>query len=336
MNSAPTPTFLSSVDDQLGPSEKRFFGKGFRRVSYEHTDIRVTRTTDVTNDVRVTSSLAVRYPDDWSKKGAKGQLPPHFSTIDGLVTAAELSELCIAGDGPAGTERAWLRSVRISAGTTPMEDLGDLRAHAVRRSREPSRADPSLWVSLVDCTVGTMRTRCEVVHPATDPVPGEHVHASPDALLGPAEQRYFGQGFRSRRQEIRNVSVDPGGLRAEADLALAGDGPHPWPTSGLEAAHQPSVTMVDAFVTALQLAQVMLYDLDGMRRADSDTLWMRRTAMSAARPDRPTGHGVRVDTAIEHPLLLETDDAVWRTADIVGDLGGVHVDCAVAHRLRTA
>ncbi|MEE2049175.1 AvrD family protein [Nocardiopsis tropica] len=324
------------MDDQLGPREKRFFGAGFRRVSYGHTGVRVERVAGPVNDTRVSSRLSVRYPGDWSKKGGAHELPPHFSTIDGLLIAAELSELCIAdveSAGVAETGAAWLRNVRISAGGEPQEDLGRIDARAVRRSCAALPDAPGWSVSVVDSTIGTMRVRCEVVHPTTAYTPGVHTCATPDDLLGPAGGRYFAEGFRSRGQEIRDVAVDPGSLRAEAVLALSDDGPSVRPGGGLEADYQPSVTMVDAFVTALQLAQVMLYDLDGMRRADSNTLWMRQTTMSAVRPDRPAGDGVRVDTAVSEPNLLRMGGAVWRTADIVGDLGGVRVSCAVTHRL---
>lgn len=90
--------------------------------------------------------------------------------------------------------------------------------------------------------------------------------------------------------------------------------------------------MIDAFVTALQLAQVMLYDLDGMRRQDSNTLWMRQTTLTASRPDRPA-EGIAVTTRLDDPGLLRMGGGTWRTLDVVAELGGIQVRSAVAHRL---
>ncbi|WP_159944511.1 MULTISPECIES: AvrD family protein [unclassified Nocardiopsis] len=327
---------ISTVDEILGPGEKRFFGSGFRRVDYRYHDTKVSAEPDQ-QKVEVTSGMTVRYPEDWSRKGTERKIVPHFSTIDALVAAAELSELCVtgrSGNGDPETSSAWLRSVRILAGGTPMEELDRIPLRAVRRSLAPLAEDPSWSVSVVDGTVGNMRVGCEVIHRTGTGPRGEHVYSSPDDVLGEAGDRYFGKGFTSRRQEIRNVVVDPNGLRARADLSLHQDGPYARSGTGLEADYQPSVSMVDGFVTALQLAQIMLYDLDGIRREDSNTLWMRQTVLRAARPNRPAGADrVGVTTTITEPALIRMGGFPWRTGDIVGEFDGLRVTCSVAHRL---
>ncbi|MCC8454818.1 AvrD family protein [Streptomyces rochei] len=330
MTPTSAPTVLASVDDHLGPAEQRFFGRGFRRVAYDIGELRLTRAADGT--VRAASSVGVRYPADWSKKAAGADLLPHFSTVDGLVVAAQLAEACLTGLVP-DLRDGWLRRVRITAGTSPQEDLARLPAEATLRRTDPLAGEPGRAVSLVDCAVGTMRTRCEVVHALpTGAVPAPGPYAGLDALLGPAADRYFGTGFTTRRQLIRDVAVDHRALSAEAALTVVHEDGAVAPTAGLEGAHQPSVSMVDAFVTALQLAQTMLYDLDDMRRQDSNTLWMRQTTLTATRPDRPTT-AVPVTTALDEPGLLHMGTGTWRTLDVVAELAGLQVRSAVAHRL---
>lgn len=323
-------TVVASVDDHLGPAEQRFFGRGFRRVGYDIGELRLTRGANGT--VRAASSVGVSYPADWSKKAAGTDLLPHFSTVDGLVVAAQLAEACLAGRVPDLRE-GWLRKVRITAGTSPQEDLARLPAEATLRRTDPLAGEPGCAVSLVDCTVGTMRMRCEVVHALpTGTVRDAGTYADLDALLGPATDRYFGTGFTTRRQFIRDVAVDHGALSADAALTVVHEDGAVVPTAGLEGAHQPSLSMVDAFVTALQLAQIMLYDLDGMRRQDSNTLWMRQTTLTASRPDRPT-EALPVTTRLDEPGLLHMGGGTWRTLDVVAALAGLRVRSAVAHQL---
>ena len=333
MTTSSARTVLASVDDHLGPAEQRFFGRGFRRVGYDIGATHLARTAAGTLLVR--SSVGVHYPADWSKKAAGTDLRPHFSTVDGIVIAAQLAEACLSGTG-ADLRDAWLRKVRITAGANPQEDLGRLPAEATLRRTDPVPQDSSRAVSVVDCAVGTMRLRCEVEHahaPApARPVPEERTHPGLDALLGPAANRYFGVGFTSRRQYVRDVEVDHRTLSAVATLTVAQEDGAPVPTAGLEGAHQPSASVIDAFVTALQLAQIMLYDLDGMRRQDSDTLWMRQTTLTASRPDRPA-EGIPVSTRLDDPGLLRMGGDTWRTLDVVAELAGLHVRSALAHRL---
>ncbi|MEU5000854.1 AvrD family protein [Streptomyces sp. NPDC021622] len=328
MTASSAQTVLTSVDDYLGPADRRFFGRGFRRVQYDIGDARVARTG---NSVEALATVGVAYPADWSTKAAGTDLRPHFSTIDGLVVAAQLAEACLTGPG-ADLRDAWLRKVRLTAGSSPQEDLDRIPARATLRRTEPVVADPARAVSVVDCAIGTMRVRCEVEHARIGSPVRERTYTGLDALLGAPADRYFGTGFTARRQLIRDVSVDQERLRASAGLTVADEDATPLPTAGLEGAYQPSVSMVDAFVTALQLAQIMLYDLDGMRRQDSETLWMRQTTITASRPDRPR-QGVPVTTHLADPDLLRMGGGTWRTLDVVAELAGLRVRSAVAHRL---
>ncbi|MFE2015715.1 AvrD family protein [Streptomyces sp. NPDC059491] len=328
MNTSSAPPRAESIDDLLGPAGGRFFGRGFRRVAYDIGDVRLARGPQGTTTA--STSVGVRYPADWSKKKAGSDLRPHFSTVDGIVIAAQLAEACLGGPG-ADLRDAWLRSVRLSAGSAPQEDLDGLRAEATVRGTEPVPRTPGRSVSRVDCAIGTMRVRLEVEHSSACTLAAEQAGTALDALLGPAGERYFGTGFTRRTQHIRRVDVDPERLRASSALTLAQDDATV-PRAGLEGAFQPSVSMIDAFVTVLQLAQIMLYDLDGMRRQDSNTLWMRQTTLTASRPDRGDTD-LTVEAALEDAQVHRMRGETWRTLDITGELPGLTVRSAVAHQL---
>ena len=322
---ASAPAMLSTVDDYLGPGEKRFFGCGFRRVGYRVSEIESTCTD--TGELRAESTVGLAYPADWSRKNASRDLRPHFSTIDALVLAVEASELALTDAYGPELGRLWVRRVRISAGTKPQEDLGRLPIRLTGRTENKGdRAD-----SVTDCRIGTMRVRTDLVHAEVTPRPGTRRYDTPSTVLGPAADRYYGEGFKAWSQEIRDVRIDRGALRAAAHLALSPDDSLVTPT----VRSAPSVSMVDGFVTALQLAQVLLYDLDDVRRADSETLWMRQTVLTCARQELPCPDGVDVATWLENAERISMGGALWRTADIVGDIGGIELRSAVTHRLPT-
>lgn len=315
----PVNTTLPAVDDILGPAEKRFFGRGFRRVGYDVSELRTGCADGVP---WASASVDVSYPSDWSRKAVGTDLRPHFSTIDALVLGAQLAEHCLLSPGqtPEILAAGWLRKVRITAGSKPQEDLVGLKATARRKSVQP--IEPGWAVSVFDFAIGAMRVQSEVVHPTAELTEGEW---TPEKL---PEDRYYGAGFKARGQRIRDLEVQDQ-TKARAVLELSDECLKP--ATGLEAAYHPAPSMVDAFVTALQLAQVMMYDLDGVPRQDSDTLWMRQTTMTAPKPSKT--REIPVTTELADPALLQMGGDTWRTFTVLAEVAGINVRSAVTHRL---
>ncbi|MGP4113744.1 AvrD family protein [Streptomyces sp. 4N509B] len=317
-----------TVDDFLGPGGKRFFATGYRRVEYHFGKVRIS--VDGEAAARVSTTLTLHYPSDWSKKSARGAIPPHLSTVDAVVVGAQLTELCLTqtfGLTPRQRARTWLAGITIRAGSTPDEALDDVAVTATLLGSTPG--GDGLTRSVVETVVGRMRVRCEAVHDSAPARPGTVLLAGPDDLLGPADSRYYGTGFTRGAHRVDDLSVDAAGMLATASVTLRASGA----TAGIEGAHQPRATPVDCFVTGLQLGQVLLYELDAMGRGTSDTLWMRSTAIELP---RPTGHAmVRLPlaTRLRRPALVEMRGGVWRTADIVAELGALRFTCNVTHRL---
>ncbi|MDX6279372.1 MAG: hypothetical protein QOH03_443 [Kribbellaceae bacterium] len=316
----PVNTTLPAVDDILGPAGSRFFGRGFRRVGYDVSELRAGSADGVP---WASASVDVSYPSDWSRKAVDTDLRPHFSTIDALVLGAQLAERCLLSPGqdPELLAVSWLRKVRITAGSKPQEDLVGLKATARRKSVQPAD-EPGWSVSVFDSAIGAMRVQSEVVHPTAALTPGEWTL---DEL---PEDRYYGAGFKARGQRIRDLEVRDQ-TKATAVLELSDEGQKA--ATGLEDAYQPSPSMVDAFVTALQLAQVMMYDLDGVPRQASDTLWMRQTTMTAPKPSKT--RDIPVTTELADPALLQMGGDTWRTFTVLAEVAGINVRSAVTHRL---
>ncbi|OLF17258.1 AvrD family protein [Actinophytocola xanthii] len=313
-----------SIDDYLGPAEGRFFGSGYRRARHEVGEVVVGA------DSGTRSTVDVHYPANWSRKGDEADLRPHLSTVDMLVLGVQLSEAHLAhglGLSPAQRARSWVRTVTLRAGTTPQEDLTGLGGTAMPRGTRAVSDTES--VTTYDCAVGAMRARCELQHPAGT---GAHRGSRFDSLddaLGPADTRYYGAGLATRTHRITDVQVDLARLRARADLRL-----DPVVVNGgVDGAYQPGVSLVDAFVADLQLAQVMMYELDSVRRQDSNTLWMLRTTLEATDPHRPCAGPVECRAAITGKRLLPLRGGTWRTVDIEGECGGVSLRAAFAHEL---
>jgi hypothetical protein len=331
--------FISSIDDYLGPGETRFFSRGYQRAAYRVKGLAADAADAPQTGVRGT--VDVSYPADWSKKKQGTDLRPHLSTIDALVLGVQLAELHLAhayGLGPDDLSVARLRKVVLRAGSEPQEDLIGIPLSACLKSPADQPDADGLYRSQYECRVGMLRVRCEIDHPIVRRAYRDAEFESFDAVLGPGSSRFYGDGFRLRRHSIQDIALDLDELVAEAAVRFTTVPGSPVPTEGIGGARQPAVTLVDCFVVNLQLAQVLMYELDGLSRANSNTLWMMQTAMTApAEPDLLVLDDedalLRTRTAITAKHLLNVRGGIWRNVDLRASLAGIDMRCSFAHEL---
>jgi hypothetical protein len=340
-----------SIDDYLGPGSQRFFASGFRRARYDVTEVAVLAgdhlapvpgdpapgdTMPAETWAGARARIGLSYPSDWSTKADRTDLRPHLSSIDLLVLSAQLCEVHLAHAHCLDSRQrglAWLRKVSLRAGQLPQEDLLGMSASAVLVSTDPVSGADGLHASVYDCAVGVMRARLEIVHPVAHPAGGQWTYQSMEQALGPAAARYYGDGFKTRRQVITDVAVDLDQLVASATVGVEPIGELAVPGGGIEGQFQPTLTMVDAFVTSLQLGQVLLYELDSVPRERSNTLWMVRTTLESDGPPRPYTGELPVQTAVTRKHLLPMRGGKWRNVDFTSSCGGITIRASFAHEL---
>lgn len=330
-----------SIDDYLGPGSHRFFASGFRRAKYDVTEVAVTAgdctaQTPEGSEAGTRARIGLSYPADWSTKADRNDLRPHLSTIDLLVLSTQLSEVHLAHayslDSPQRSI-SWLRKASLQAGRQPQEDLVGMSGSAVLISTDPMPGADRMHASVYDCAVGVMRARIEIVHPAAGTCDGQWDYQSLEQALGPAASRYYGDGFKTRRQVITDVTADLDQLVATANVDVEPVGELAVPADGIEGRFQPTFSMVDAFVTSLQLGQVLLYELDSIPRERSNTLWMVRTSLESDTPPHPYTGGLTARTAIARKHLLPMRGGTWRNVDFTSSCGGVTIRASFAHEI---
>ncbi|AUG78957.1 hypothetical protein CFP65_4203 [Kitasatospora sp. MMS16-BH015] len=327
---------LHSIDDYLGPGETRFFSRGYQRAGYDvHA---LVATPAGAEEPGVRGTLDLDYPADWSKK-KDGDLRPHLSTVDALVLGVQLAELHLAhayGLGPVERRSVRLRKVSMRAGTTPQEDLTGVPLTGRLVGTEADQEAAGGHRSSYECTVGKLVVRCTIEHPVTAEATAEARWDSLTDALGPGEPRFYGEGFKLRRHTIEDVRVDTEELSAAAAVRFTPVEGSPAPVEGIEGDGQPSVSLVDCFVVNLQLAQVLMYELDSITRAESNTLWMMQTVLTAPELREPlpaAEEPLAATAAITDKRLLPLRGGRWRSVGIQGRLAGVEMRCTFAHEL---
>ena len=326
--SAPVKSF-AHVDEALGPAETRFFGHGYRRVTYDFGPLtcRYTSATETAN-----TTVRLTYPSNWSKKEPSRLQRPHLSSLDAIVIGAQIADALLTHwfrlDG-AGRSAAWVKEIFIKAGTAPQEDLEIL---PVTGSVLASVAVDSFWqATTIAVSVGSMRVRLQVVHPGGYRGDQEGTYPSLDALLGPAGVRYYGTGFAQRTHEMLGVRVDTHEGAGSGSVRFA-EGPTP-ARGGVEGRYQPAASLIDVFVANLQLGQILLYAMDGIERSESNTLWMRSATIVTTHAPVPLSNDLYVFAALKETDVHSVEGDRWRTATLVGALSGLNLTCKLTHKL---
>jgi hypothetical protein len=324
-----------TVDDYLGPGERRFFGWGYKRADQIVRDLRTE--TDAEGTGHVSARASVTYPTDWSRKGTTDQ-PPHLSSIDVLLVAGEVAEAYLTHTlrlDPAERSRLRLRRVVIKAGRKPVEEeLADFAVRATLVQLPADEPESGLRLTVADCQVGALRVRCEIEHPAGLPDPRPGSYGRLEELLGAPALRPYAHAHKGKSQRVEELAVDGPNHCAEALLSVVHDSAEPFDMTGLESHGHTGTSLVDAFVAAIQLGQILLYDMDSVDRADSNTLWMRSTVIDATGQNFAPVSPERLSVWLENSELLTTREGdVWRSADIAGLFHGLTIRCSVAHRI---
>jgi hypothetical protein len=280
---------------------------------------------------------------DWSTKASGVPIQPHLSTVDMLLVAVQMAELDLRhgfGITADSIRQARVRRATIMAGQRPQERLRDHEVKSTCRESVPlvsgSPGSPGSPVgrSSYECHTGSLRATCDIEHPQA-PESTRRVASFPalSDALAPAGQRYYGDGYKNDRHVIEDVGLDMVRMTASGRAIFTSSHSHA-ASEGIEGDSRRTPTLVDAFVVCMQLAQVLIYELDAITRAESATLWMLRTHLIG--PD-DIGHAAMssgiAEVSITSAHLIPLRGERWRNVDLAGAIGGVRMQASFAHRL---
>jgi hypothetical protein len=321
-----TPIRYDSLDLALGRSEDRYFGSGYIRVTQSLARIAATPGSVAP---AVSAVGRVLYPADWSRKGAGRMVAPHLSSLDMLLLACTVAEVSLAhsrGLSPAQLRRSWVSRIDLRTGNEPQVGVGEIPVTATETG---SRLDRESSVTTFAVQVGGAKVSLDVVHDSGELRSGPASEfESAEELLGPDRERLYGAAYKDSLIETADIELqaEDGVVRAQHQVRMAA------PSVGAEAAFGPSLSYPDVLIAAAQLSQILVYQMDDISRADSNTFWLRRMTLSAESPDRICQQIASEVRVVKH-RVLDRPEHIWSTSDVAIQFGAVHVDASVAHEL---
>lgn len=310
----PTSMAGDGFERVLGPAGRRYFGGGYRRTLYELDDVQLEES-------RAQAVAQVEYPASWSTKTGATRLVPHLSTIDAAILATRMAEVLLqraSGLNPEQIRRAWIRSLSIRSGSSPVEALNTVRIEA---RIVASHVEDGLLVTELDQRIGGMVVAASVVHERGGNHHGEHATAT--WPVGPMTDLF-------RRTEhhtsIEHLDIESGVLICRHHLT-----PHPAVAEGLESAYWPAPTLVDCLVLAGQMAQVLTYESDEVDRDATSTLWMRRASFTAGSPAERSNSTTAKMALVDRRTMHRGERTVSSVRVTMPSLFGVSVEASLGY-----
>ncbi|MCU0762635.1 MAG: AvrD family protein [Hydrogenophaga sp.] len=245
--------------------------------------------------MRFSSLGEVLLPDMWSLKGGSQQ-KPHLSTIDVIELALECLRqfrICLRRGHELSTDL--LDGMSIVAGKSPIEDDMDAIPITGQVTHDGNGSEVmALRVGNMDVTL----------------------------YMRPESQRVTrGMTFSRRPVELGQVLLNAEKMHASAMAS-------PKPT-------EPGMawSLSASFACALQLGQLLLYKLDKVERASSNTLWMKKTEIRFSDLVPCSGGVQPIHVHLDDVLKYDKPDGEWRRANVCASFCNTQITCRVTHRL---
>lgn len=293
-------SFFKEADEFLGDKSTRYFGAGYINCSQDISNFQIQSES---LDTLIFSCLGkVVLPQTWSMKGSNNQ-KPHLSTIDIIELSLLTFDKFIQDIHHHPTcSKKLIYKINITAGKSPVES--DFEKIEITGSLKKLNKD----TNILDMNISNMNIQIFYCNDTHKIEPIEFGHYSKTPL------------------EINDVMINVDELKAAAlvnNRRILKENIEPWSTSCL-------------FSAGLQLGQILLYQLDSISRAESNTLWMKKTEIFflSNQPNIDVSHPIF--TRLENVKRYTKADGDWRRADIYSIIGNTKIICSVTHKLPIA
>ncbi|NUJ88824.1 hypothetical protein HOW07_12485 [Plantibacter sp. MCCC 1A11337] len=297
-----------TFEDALGPGTGRYLATGHKAVDrrLRHLEVEVDGSRVVASAVGTAS-----YPVNWSTKPGK-VLVPHLSSIDAFAFAEKTLVLALSSENHEATGLHILEA-ELRAGSKPHGELRQIPVRCVVQNRHETD------VIAAECTVGGIIVRLLV--------------------------RAQGDQYRRERGESESL------LGARRNVEVVSTSSQAWlstfeePNASAEfvdARHIPDLTTSDELLSQLstvdllalsaQQAQVLIYRIGGVSRAEADTLWMRK-AVFRTPPREAQISSVDMRLEIVKATSLVRGEQQWKLFEVTATTStGASAAASLAYR----
>ena len=307
----------SSVEEVLGPKDKRYCSAGFKNVNFSFSNVAIENSS-------LEAKVHVDFSKKWSSKNDES-LKPHLGTTEYFNIAVILSELLLLShfelDGLAVSKS---RVTYLKMKAKPAGDLQLIQDVKVDYSGTLDEKS-GFGASSFDIGIGHMAIRLTIVHEMGKPRT-EAPYADFSIYLNHLEPHFYKTGYKECETDIEDVEVDVEERLVQSAVRFKSPSDH-FGTGSF----YPTMNIANFILLAGQLMQVLLYELEGIGRDQSKNLWLRGLEVNFNEPVSTMNAEAMVYCQTFKEVILRGEK--WRIADFAVSMDTLSAKFNMTHQI---
>ncbi|WP_460058916.1 AvrD family protein [Pseudolactococcus yaeyamensis] len=320
--------FFKDIDDILGDKATRYFGSGYKQVTYDILEL-------ILADDIISATTTIHYPLSWSRKDNETELVPHLSTIDATYIGLQLCESFLTQQfGLALVSRSdlFIKRLHLKAKNGVLENLSQVACKIEHSVNSGVLYDEHKFSG----QIGNIVFYSEIEMPTnlnTNKTFLSHHFRDVAEILGNPASRYLGEMYRQTQHKIKNIETDCDNLISKAEIEVSNQIFDFNYHQGLDATYLSNLTpsVLDCIVAIAQLSQVLLYEMDDLNRKNSQTLWMRQIKIERHHASQDMFQPSMIK--VEKSKVIRMKEGKWRMVDLAGTFYNYNFQYSLAHIL---
>ena len=305
----------------LGKKEERYFAFGFKKIVCNLDNFSYSPN-------KLTSLLYVKWEEGWSVKDTR-QLKPHLGSIESFTVVARMVEIYMAikynlcEDEISNSK---FQTIRIKTKLCTCDINAPLSVCLVEKVANINRSDKS--TSDFEITIGNFQYNVCLEYASNSSSYGFSFDKFATSTINRRDHYYY-TGYKLSNIDIENIIIQNGEQTLTAIPSIKRSTSNR--TCGLATSLLPELTFLDFLRIGGQLTQILLYSFDGIRREDSQNLWIR--SLSAWFDDQKIKRDKISKVSLADVKKIKYDNKTWRTAIVNLEIGSIHATAKVCHIL---
>jgi Pseudomonas avirulence D protein (AvrD). len=301
-------------ESYLGTSSKRYFSDGYKDIQHDFDNIRI-------EEEKLCANLVLKWPEKWSEK--KGiSITPHIGTLDFFLASTILVEQYFQAMDKEFVKiisKMWIAEFTCRTGNKCLEQQS---TPCVCRLLSTKEINGKIHYSF-EVLISTTTVCIKIISPYNS------TSTSFASIFAIQTNSYYFDQYKNAERRISDINVQVSKKSISARYELI----HTRNSSfyGLGSSYMPCLTFCDLVLSAGQLTQILLYNMDNTSREESSNLWMRKIHCIY---NKPITTDTQMSVFVNKTNMVKMKTGIYNCSDLTFDFsnGDLIAHCSSAYQ----